>query len=266
MLVAPGFGKTYIAECVADYLFGTSPASRFIVDCGSTTDEYVNTLIGAPTGYSGHKKDGKLVSALNMTDGHVVIIFDEWEKVAVDSDGLFPQMALSLFEEGRVQPNNDAPTVYAYNSVIFLTSNIHADEIAEAAVRYEGEELDKVVKKILEQTYAKEFIGRLDGVVPLRPLNNRERAAVFEAEAEKLANKYGITIDDSIGGIAEDIFVKAVRATHASSYGMRDLRRWVEDSLGPCFVDAKDQGVTAIRLKMVGDEFIAKPLERELVS
>lgn len=261
-----GVGKTYIAEVVAEYVFGDAPSSLFTVDCASATDEYVNTLIGSPRGYAGSKENGELVSAINATDGNMMLLFDEYEKVASDSESRFSKLALSLFDEGRIQAANSGKHVFAYNTIIFLTSNIRADDIADAAERYTADELDKVVRTILLENYAPEFVGRLDAVVPLRPLNNRERAAVFEAEAEKLAKKYGLAIDESIGGIAEDIFVNAVRATQATKYGMRDLKRWVENSLGPCFVEAKDMGATTIRLEMVGEDFTAKALERELVT
>ena len=122
-----GTGKTELAKTLAEYLFGSKDAliSFDMSEFGSEFE--VSKLIGSPPGYVGHDEGGQLTKAVRRHP-YSVVLFDEIEKAHPDIFNIL----LQVLEEGRLT-DSQGKTVDFRNTVIIMTSNVGAREIAQDA-------------------------------------------------------------------------------------------------------------------------------------
>ncbi len=122
-----GTGKTELAKTLAEYLFGSKDA-LISFDMSEFASEYeVSKLIGSPPGYVGHDEGGQLTKAVRRHP-YSVVLFDEVEKAHPDIFNIL----LQVLEEGRLT-DSQGKTVDFRNTVIIMTSNVGAREIAQDA-------------------------------------------------------------------------------------------------------------------------------------
>jgi len=199
-----GVGKTETAKAVAKLL---EPLGyEFLrVDMNQFRDEHsIWTLLGSPRGYLGSEKGGYLTNAFKENPKRV-ILFDEVEKAHPD----VMSFLLQFLDEGYVIERESGKRYEPLLSIVFFTSNFSAKEIGEIA-RNEPDEIERELKirKILEGFFAPEFLGRLDEVVPYRPLSFEDLVEIAKRELKKygaedrarelaekyysLANEYGV--------------------------------------------------------------------------
>jgi len=116
-------GKTELARCLAEFLFGSEEAmARF--DMSEYMERHeVSKLIGAPPGYVGFEEGGKLTEALRRRP-YSVILFDEIEKAHPD----ILNILLQILEDGRLT-DGQGHTVDFRNSVVIMTSNVGARDV-----------------------------------------------------------------------------------------------------------------------------------------
>ncbi len=126
LLVGPsGVGKTETALTVADTLFG-GESSLITVNMSEFQEKHtVSRLIGSPPGYVGYGEGGMLTEAVRKRP-YSVVLLDEVEKSHPDVMNLFYQ----VFDKG-VLTDSEGREVDFSNTVIFLTSNLASEEIAE---------------------------------------------------------------------------------------------------------------------------------------
>ncbi|MBU0719182.1 MAG: ATP-dependent Clp protease ATP-binding subunit, partial [Planctomycetes bacterium] len=92
-----GVGKTYLAKCLAEFMFG-DPDALFVLDMSEYMEKHnVSRLIGAPPGYVGYEEGGQLTERIRRRP-YSVILLDEIEKAHPD---VF-NMLLQIMEEGRL--------------------------------------------------------------------------------------------------------------------------------------------------------------------
>ena len=74
-----GVGKTYLAKCLAEFMFG-DPDALFVLDMSEYMEKHnVSRLIGAPPGYVGYEEGGQLTERIRRRP-YSVILLDEIEK------------------------------------------------------------------------------------------------------------------------------------------------------------------------------------------
>ena len=200
-----GVGKTETAKAVAKLL---EPLGyEFLrVDMNQFRDEHsIWTLLGSPRGYLGSEKGGYLTNALKENPKRV-ILFDEVEKAHPD----VMSFLLQFLDEGYVIERESGKRYEPLLSIVFFTSNFSAKEIGEIA-RNEPDEIERELKirKILEGFFAPEFLGRLDEVVPYRPLSFEDLVEIARRELKK----YGM--EDRARELAEKYY------SLANEYGVR---------------------------------------------
>ena len=91
-----GVGKTYLAQCLAEEMFGSKDALiRF--DMSEYGEKHTASLmVGAPPGYVAHEEGGRLTEAVRRKP-YSIILFDEIEKAHSD---IF-NVLLQVLDEGR---------------------------------------------------------------------------------------------------------------------------------------------------------------------
>ena len=117
LLGTTGVGKSYMAEMVAELLFGDK---RYLLrfDMSEYAESHtISTLLGAPPGYVGYGEGGALTSAVLRTP-HAVILFDEIEK----AHPRFQNILLQILEGAHLTDRSGEKVDFS-NVVIIMTSN-----------------------------------------------------------------------------------------------------------------------------------------------
>jgi ATP-dependent Clp protease ATP-binding subunit ClpC len=238
----PGTGKTELCKALAEYLFGDETALlRF--DCSEfKTPESLTRLIGMPTGYVGADKGGALTRPV-MAKPQRVILFDEIDKGHPNIYDLFLQM----MGEGRLTEQGNNKLVDFTQSIIILTSNTHAEEIAKIQKEFtDYHDMFNAVKSSLAdaKAFREEILSRIDKVYVFSPLEGAIVAHIALLKIAKLGKEYGLEVQF----IAPELLIKAMEANQkVRRFGIRELERIVNEMFASSFADLKDQGHLTVK-------------------
>ena len=185
-----GVGKTYLAQCLAEEMFGNRDAIiRF--DMSEYMEKHaVSLLVGAPPGYIAHENGGKLTEAV-LRKPYSIVLFDEIEKAHPDIFNIL----LQVLDEGRLT-DRQGRTVDFRNTIIILTSNVGTRQMKDfgAGIGFGVHELDEkttnqTLLKALQKTFPPEFVNRIDNVITFRPLSRDALAQIVNIEISLLQER-----------------------------------------------------------------------------
>ena len=235
-----GVGKTEVARSLAELLFGSERALvRF--DMSEFMEKHAAAkFIGSPPGYVGHDEGGQLTEKLRRTP-YSVVLFDEVEKAHPD---LF-NVLLQVFEDG-VLTDAQGQTVDCKHAIFIMTSNIGARAIQkrgnlgfQATGNASREKLEDQVMAQVKQTFAPEFINRLDEIILFDELTEDDLRKIVDlqlARLNQIVKNRSIAI--SLTAEARDWLIEKTCADR--SYGARPLKRalqkYVEDELSEALI------------------------------
>ncbi len=226
-----GVGKTYLAKCLAEFMFGNEDA-LVILDMSEFMEKHnVSRLIGAPPGYVGYEEGGQLTERIRRRP-YSVVLLDEIEKAHPD---VF-NMLLQIMEEGRLTDSFGRHVDFK-NTILIMTSNIGADRITNQAefgfgkrdenVSYE--KMKNMLQGEVERYFRPEFINRVDELVVFHKLTHEDLLHIVELEAGKVARRVaeqGFTLE--LDQAAKDFLIE--QGTD-EKFGARPLRRAIENKL-----------------------------------
>lgn len=187
LLGPTGVGKTHLAQCLAEEMFGNRDAIvRF--DMSEYIEKHtVSLLVGAPPGYVAHEEGGKLTEAVRRKP-YSIVLFDEIEKAHADIFNIL----LQVMDEGRLT-DRQGRVVDFRNTIIIMTSNVGTRQLNEfgAGIGFNADEIDEkqseyMLTKALNRTFPPEFVNRLDNVVVFHPLNDNALAQILTLELHPL--------------------------------------------------------------------------------
>jgi len=227
LLLGPsGVGKTQLCRSLAAALFGSQDALlRF--DMSEYMEAHtVSRLIGSPPGYVGHEEGGQLTERVRRRPWSVVLL-DELEKAHRDVWSVL----LQVMEEGVLTDAQGRRTDFR-NTVLVMTSNLGAQRFARgrklgfaSGGEAEREELERAVLADAKNTFAPEFLNRLDAALVFHPLERDSLEAITKGllrETGERLDKLGIALK------VEEEAVSLLAGTGSSQeYGARPLRRAV---------------------------------------
>ncbi len=237
-----GVGKTYLAKCLAEFMFG-NPEALFVLDMSEYMEKHnVSRLIGAPPGYVGYEEGGQLTERIRRRP-YSVILLDEIEKAHPD---VF-NMLLQIMEEGRLTDSFGRHVDFK-NVVLIMTSNVgahritHQDEFGfgkrDEEVTYE--KMKGMLKTELDDHFRPEFLNRLDEILVFRKLTHVDMVAIVDLELEKLAKRMsdrGITLE-----VRQDAKDYLIENGTDEKFGARPLRRAIEHHLEDTLSEAMLRG------------------------
>ncbi len=231
-----GVGKTEVARCLAEYLFGSEKALiRF--DMSEFMERHsVAKLIGSPPGYVGHEEGGQLTEKLRRQPYDVVLL-DEIEKAHPDIFNIL----LQVFDDGIIT-DSQGNTADCKNSIFILTSNVGARVIQKnATLGFKGNtdasrrKLDQEVMTIVKQTFAPEFLNRLDEIIIFDPLTEEDLMQIIERLNEILAHR---ALELRVNDEAKKWLIE--KTCSDRKLGARPLKRalqkYVEDELSEALI------------------------------
>jgi len=241
-----GVGKTYLAKCLAEFMFGDADA-LLVLDMSEYMEKHnVSRLIGAPPGYVGYEEGGQLTERIRRRP-YSVVLLDEVEKAHPD---VF-NMLLQIMEEGRLTDSFGRHVDFK-NTIMIMTSNVGAHKIThEGAFGFQKRDEDVTYEKMketlkgeLEAHFRPEFLNRVDEVVVFHKLVHEDLTQIVDLEVAKLAKRLaekGLKLD--IGEEAKDFLIE--RGTD-EKFGARPLRRaieqYVEDALSESMLRGHFEG------------------------
>lgn len=187
LLGPTGVGKTHLAQCLAEEMFGSRDAIvRF--DMSEYIEKHtVSLLVGAPPGYVAHEEGGKLTEAVRRKP-YSIVLFDEIEKAHADIFNIL----LQVMDEGRLT-DRQGRVVDFRNTIIIMTSNVGTRQLNEfgTGIGFQADAIDEkqtehMLTKALNRTFPPEFVNRLDNVVVFHPLNDDALAQILTLELHPL--------------------------------------------------------------------------------
>ncbi len=231
-----GTGKTELAKTLAEYLFGSKDA-LISFDMSEFASQYeVSKLIGSPPGYVGHDEGGQLTKAVRRHP-YSVVLFDEIEKAHPDIFNIL----LQVLDEGRLT-DGQGKTVDFRNTVIIMTSNVGAREIAQdASVGFgttgeAGLTADEIRTRAmgeLKRLFRPEFLNRVDDIVVFQKLSGDALTSIAHLLVDDLRQRLianGMNIELTDVAIAK-IVAEGTDLTNGARPLRRAIQRLIEDPL-----------------------------------
>ncbi|MEQ8733749.1 MAG: ATP-dependent Clp protease ATP-binding subunit ClpA [Rhodospirillaceae bacterium] len=184
-----GVGKTEVARQLAASL--GIELHRF--DMSEYMERHsVSRLIGAPPGYVGFDQGGLLTDAVDQHP-HCVLLLDEIEKAHPD---LF-NILLQVMDHGKLTDHH-GKSVDFRNTILIMTTNAGASELAKNAIGFERESRVGEDKEAIERMFTPEFRNRLDAIIPFASLNTEVIGKVvdkFIIQLEAQLSDRNVTIE-----------------------------------------------------------------------
>jgi ATP-dependent Clp protease ATP-binding subunit ClpA len=244
----PGVGKTHLAKVMAETLYG-DPRHLHFVDMSQNS---AWTLFGSPKGYTGSESYGLLATMLRAVP-NAIMLLDEFEK----SDSEVHKRFLTAWNDGFVTEASDGAKISTTDTIFVLTTNAAARRIGELAREHRGtqDELDRLVKSALaDAQFAPEVLSRIDEVFAFSEMKGLDIARVVALEIENITRQYDLEI--TAGGIDPQILLAAIdQVSRAGAKGgVREISRGIEKRIADALVEAKLEGVKAVRLVADGEE------------
>jgi ATP-dependent Clp protease ATP-binding subunit ClpC len=264
-LGATGVGKTEVARTLAEFLFGSERAMiRF--DMSEFMEKHtVAKFIGSPPGYVGHEEGGQLTEKLRRAP-YSVVLFDEIEKAHPD---LF-NVLLQVFEDG-VLTDAQGNTIDCKNAIFIMTSNIGARFIQkrgtlgfQTKADASRQKMEEQVMSTVKQTFAPEFINRLDEIIIFDELTNEDLLEIVDLQIRKLneiLEKRALQLC-----LTEEAKRWLIEKTCGDrNYGARPLKRalqkYVEDELSEALIQGKLANESTIEIFCQDDKLNFRPLK-----
>ena len=234
LFVGPtGVGKTLLAKELSRWLFDEK-RGLIRLDMSEYSEKHnIARLIGSPPGYVGYGEGGQLTEAVRRRP-YAVVLFDEIEKAHPE---VFNTL-LQLFDEGHLTDGSGRKVDFR-NTVLVMTSNVGSRDMkrGEAQLGYTTlarknaptAHREEAYRKALEQTFAPEFLNRIDEVVHFRQLDKEDIRRILELELRHLATR-----SEQLGcrlRITHEAKQHLIERGYEPRYGVRSLKRALQSAI-----------------------------------
>lgn len=262
-LGSTGVGKTYLAQTLAELMFGTKDA-LIRIDMSEYSEKFnTSRLVGAPPGYVGYGEGGQLTEKVRRHP-YSIVLLDEVEKAHGDVFNLL----LQVLDEGRMTDGNGRMVDFR-NTIIIMTSNTGTRQLVDfgngigfnAALLDNSSEKAKeyarsVIQKSLAHKFAPEFLNRLDEIITFDQLDNTAIRKIVDIELSRLfkrINDMGYAVE-----ISDEAKTLLANKGYSPQYGARPLKRaiqtYIEDVLCELLLSDDKKPGTTISIDVDGDD------------
>lgn len=262
-LGSTGVGKTYLAQTLAELMFGTKDA-LIRIDMSEYSEKFnTSRLVGAPPGYVGYGEGGQLTEKVRRHP-YSIVLLDEVEKAHGDVFNLL----LQVLDEGRMTDGNGRMVDFR-NTIIIMTSNTGTRQLVDfgngigfnAALLDNSSEKAKeyarsVIHKSLAHQFAPEFLNRLDEIITFDQLDNTAIRKIVDIELSRLfkrINDMGYAVE-----ISDEAKTLLANNGYSPQYGARPLKRaiqtYIEDVLCELLLSDEKRTSKTIAIDVDGDD------------
>ena len=270
MFLGPtGVGKTYLAETLAEFMFG-SKDNIVRLDMSEFMEKHtVSRLVGSPPGYVGYDDGGQLTDLVRRRS-YCLILLDEIEKAHPD----VYNMLLQIFNDGHLSDAKGRKVDFR-NTIIIQTSNVGSDLIrkdsrfgfntasddAKTAEQMYERMKDKVTEE-MKRVFRPEFLNRIDQSVVFHALAEEHIRQIVDLELKDVRDNLrekDITLE-----VEKALLDHLGKKGFDPVFGARPLRRViqneVEDRLSDALLDGQFSEGDAIRLDYIDGEVTAEKI------
>ena len=264
MFLGPtGVGKTYMAEMLGEFMFG-SRDNIVRIDMSEFMEKHtISRLVGSPPGYVGYDDGGQLTDLVRRKS-YCLILLDEIEKAHPD---VF-NMLLQIFDDGHLSDAKGRKVDFR-NTIIIMTSNVGSDLIRKdsrvgfATAQDDVKTAEDAYKRMkgrveeeMKRVFRPEFLNRIDQSVVFRALQAEHIREIVNLELEDLrenlkAKGMSLSVSDSLlDHLGSEGFDPV--------FGARPLRRviqnQIEDPLSDAVLQERYSEGDTIRVDFVENE------------
>ena len=265
MFLGPtGVGKTYLAQRLAEMMFGSADA-LIRIDMSEYTESFnTSRLVGAPPGYVGYDEGGQLTEKVRHHP-YSIVLLDEIEK----AHGNVFNMLLQVLDEGRLTDGNGRLIDFR-NTVIIMTSNAGTRQLKEfgqgvgfKATNLNGlsqNEGDKerartIIQKSLSKQFAPEFLNRLDEIITFDQLDLEAIKKIINIELKGLFKRvhelgYEMEITDEA---KEYVATKGYDVQFGARPLKRAIQNHIEDGLSELILSGEIKAGDTIKISKEKD-------------
>ena len=247
-----GVGKTELVKQLASDLFD-SVDSLIRLDMSEYMEKHtVSKLIGSPPGYVGYDEAGQLTEKIRRRP-YSVVLFDEIEKAHPD----VLNVLLQVLDDGRIT-DAQGRVVNFENTIIVMTSNAGSDG-GVGGMGFGRTDTDMVKEKTMKalQGFLRpEFLNRVDEIITFNHLTEENFLGIADimlSELQGSLSARGLTLSWD-----DELRRHLVKKAYSVTYGARNLRRTIqkelEDPISEAIIDSFEHPISAIRIRMDGDE------------
>lgn len=262
-LGSTGVGKTYLAQTLAELMFGTKDA-LIRIDMSEYSEKFnTSRLVGAPPGYVGYGEGGQLTEKVRRHP-YSIVLLDEVEKAHGDVFNLL----LQVLDEGRMTDGNGRMVDFR-NTIIIMTSNTGTRQLVDFGngIGFNAVLLDNssekakeyarsVIQKSLAHQFAPEFLNRLDEIITFDQLDNTAIRKIVDIELSRLfkrINDMGYAVE-----ISDEAKTLLANKGYSPQYGARPLKRaiqtYIEDVLCELLLSDEKRTSKTIAIDVDGDD------------
>lgn len=182
VLGSSGIGKSYLAECLAEDLYGDAEALTVFDMSEYMEKQNISRLIGSTPGLVGYGEGGKLTNAVRKSP-YQVILLDEIEKAHPD---VF-KILLQVMDKGRL--SDELGTVDFRNVVLIMTTNLgqHLSFDAERTSKNSRDDIIGAARQIFPQ----ELVNRVDDFLLFKALEESNVERIIKRELKGLNRTLG---------------------------------------------------------------------------
>ncbi len=221
-----GTGKTEMAKCVADYLYGDARRLlRFDMSEYSTPDAPAR-LIG-----DRFRPDGTLTAKVRAQPFSLVLL-DEIEK----ADPSVLNLMLQLFDDGRLTDAAGRVVDFTH-TVVVMTSNLGAKKTPSVGFSESVDDDAKDVAAAIRAFFPPELFNRIDKVVQFGALSAQAARSIARRELDALVQRRGLTERNVFVRYTPAVVERAVREGFRARDGARSLKRYLEQHIGGVLAD-----------------------------
>jgi ATP-dependent Clp protease ATP-binding subunit ClpA len=256
-----GVGKTEVVRLLAQALHGRADGFCRIDMHTLAQEHYAAALTGAPPGYVGSKEgislfNSELIQGTYSRPG--IVLFDELEKASQE----VVRSLLGILENGQLTLAGGTRTLDFRNSLIFMTSNIGAQQARRHRQRFaQGwrrllrvfvRDEAAVLEEALHGHFEPEFLNRIDRILMFEPIDSQWLDALLEVELGKLnqrlaAQQRWLSVDEPARAW--------LCRQHDARFGARALGRRLRVELEPAIAECvlRDPTVQGMQVALRGE-------------
>jgi len=238
-----GVGKTYLAEKLAEEIFGSQDSLIKLDMTGFSEKHTVTRLTGSPPSYVGYGERNQFIDRI-LLNPHSLILLDEIEKAHEDVIKIFMDILLN-----GVITDAEGRKVSFRNSILIMTSNMGFSEgfassllgFGESGSKEDGERNKDRIVSLCSKQFGSEFSNRIDEVVLFKPLSNDDLKSVAGYSLKILSERveeqgYSLKFSKSL----LDIIVENSKTEHGQNASR--IKRYIRNKMEPFISEVIMQG------------------------